>query len=765
MVDKTLSYLDFTKIIGILKTYSATHFADAHIESLGPLSDLNAIHEKQDRIEAVLNVVKWDGRIPISDIPVTGPVFKKIAIRDAVLNEDEFIAVAGFLKACADIRVFLKKAFHKAAYVDEAVDSLNPLNDMYSRILKTVNAEGFIEDTASYELSKIRAGLFGLREKIKRQLERAMEKESVRPVLQDSYIAIRNGRYVIPMKPNFNEALQGIVHDYSHSLKTSFVEPVECIEANNAINILEEEENEEEKNILKELTLHVKASIDDLRKNLDVISELDSYHCIALFSQDFDCVRPDLQLNGPMEIKEAFNPFIVLSKKEKAVPIDLLMANEKKAMIISGPNAGGKTAALKTIGLLTVMAHSGLLVPATGRPRVPFVSHVFAIIGDEQDISMELSSFTAHMQTIKDVYERSYGNELILIDEIGGGTDPQEASALSMSILDGFVEKGCCVIVTTHLNLLKAYGYTKSFAINAATEFDAVGMKPLYKLQYGMAGYSNAISVARNLNLPPDIIERSYRYMGEQEHMLNDLVNALEEGSKKVKEERENLVRLKNESRKRLSLLKEKKEEYLRKTAEKCDAILRTVEAEIEEIRKEVAKKERSSIVSAKERLKIVRKKSIKKDLPGEASEVSLGDYVLVRSLGSKGHIVGIDKPGEMYEVQIGNLRARIIKEDLVKAGSEGKMVGLRSGGIHAIDPLKEVELNVIGMHVVDALEEVDRFIDRAIVQNATRVRIIHGVGKGRLMTAIKEHLHEVGFIKSINRDEKNAGITLVDLA
>ncbi len=766
MVDKTLSYIDHTKIIGILKSYSGTHYADELIDTLAPLSDPEAIKARQDRIEAVLEVIKWDGRLPISDIPDVDLILKRISIRDGVLGAGEFIAIAQFLRACADIAAFLKRTLCKTPYVQEIVSLLKPLSSAYSRILKTVNGEGFIEDTASYDLSKIRSDLFGLRERVKRQLERTMEKESIRPVLQDTFIAIRNGRYVIPMKPNFNENLQGIVHDYSHSLKTSFVEPVECIEANNAINILEEEEKEEEKRILRELTLHIRTSVDDLASNLRIIKELDFYHCLALFSIDFGCVRPELRINGPLEIKGAVNPFIALSKKDKAVPIDVLMAHDKKAMIISGPNAGGKTAALKTIGLLSVMAHAGMFIPAIGKPEIPFVSHVFAIIGDEQDISMELSSFTAHMQTIKEVYERSTGSELVLIDEIGGGTEPQEASALSMSIMDGFVEKGCTVIVTTHLNLLKAYGYTKPFAINVATEFDMETMKPLYRLLYGIAGYSNAINVARNLNLPTTIIDGSYQYMGEQEHMLNDLVTALETGKKKVDEERGRLVQLQTEARKRLTLLKEKRDEYLRKIEDKCDSLLRSVEAEIEEIRKEINKKERASVATAKERLRVVRKRTVKTPVP-EEQDISPGDYVMVRSLGNKGHVVGIDKEGQIFEVQIGNLRTRIHKEDILRTGIDKKPVSFpRVESVQIrVEPLREAELNVMGMRVDEALEEVDRFIDKAIVQNASRVRILHGVGTGRLMSAIKEHLAHGGYIKSAIRDERNAGITVVDLS
>ncbi|MBA4418170.1 MAG: hypothetical protein C0392_09710 [Syntrophus sp. (in: bacteria)] len=764
MVDKTLSYLDYTKITNIIRTYSSSNYADDLIATLTPTTDLGAIKERQDKIEAILEIIKWDGPIPLSDMPDIQDVIKRISIRDALMEAGEFICVARFLRACGDISGFLKKALHKGPYVELIIDTLKPLNAACSRIFKTINAEGFIEDTASYELSKIRSDLFGHRERIRKQLERTMEKEAIRPVLQDSFITLRNGRYVIPMKPNFNEALQGIVHDYSHSLKTSFVEPIECIEVNNAINILEEEEKEEEKRILRELSAYIRGFADELFANFAVVKELDLFHCIALFSLDFGCVRPEIRINGSLEIKKAVNPFIMISKKEKAVPIDVLMDEDKKAMIISGPNAGGKTAALKTIGLLSLMAHAGLYIPAAGKPEIPFVSNVFAVIGDEQDISMELSSFTAHMQTIKELYERSRGNELILIDEIGGGTEPQEASALSMSIMDAFVEKGCRVIVTTHLNLLKAYGYTKPFAINVATEFDTRTLKPLYRLLYGIAGYSNAINVAKNLELPERIIEGSYQYLGKQEHMLNDLVSALEIGKEKMEEEQKRLIKLQEETRKRLSLLKEKREEYLKKLEERCESRLHEVEMEIEEIRRVVDKREKASLKAGKERLRVLKARVVTSPAEKKDYEILTGDYVMVRSLGSKGYVTKVDKEGETCEVQIGNIRTRIHKELLDKIMVDRKPVPEKGVLLH-VEPLKNAELNVIGMRVEEALEEIDRFIDKAIVQNSSKVRILHGIGTGRLMSAIKEHLADVKYIKNLIRDDKNAGITVVELS
>jgi len=762
MTDKTLSYLDYLKLLDIIKSYSLTPFAKESISLLRPLDSLTDIESRQDKIEAVIELVSWEGKLPLTDIPDVRGILKRISIKDAVLEEKEFLAVTRFLRACDDLSIFLKKAFNKKPFVEEILSQLKPLTSVYRRIAKTINIEGFIEDTASYELSKIRSDLFTFRERIRKRLEKIMEREAVKPVLQDVYIALRNGRYVIPLKPNFNEIFQGIVHDYSHSLKTSFVEPIEVVELNNAINILENGEKEEENKILRELTFFLQNATEALELDLDVVKKMDLYHSLANFSVDFNCIRPLVAENGLLEIKNARNPFIALSKKTDTVPIDILMEGEKNAMIISGPNAGGKTAALKTIGLLALMAQSGFYIPATGSPVVPKFLNIFAIIGDEQDIAMELSSFTAHMNTIKDLYALTRGGELILIDEIGGNTEPQEASALSMGVIDAFVEKGCKVVVTTHLNLLKAYGYTKPFAINVATAFDTDTMRPMYKLLYGTAGYSNAINVAKNIRVPKEIIDRSYEYLGKQEYMLNDLISALELGKNRVEEDLEELRRMKEDLKKRLSLVKEQRSIFLKKVEEKCEAKLDELERELEEVRKELVKKERTSLNRGKERLKDLQEK-FTRNIPKSRDVIHVGDYVKVSSLGSIGHVVGEDKDGKAFEIVIGNVRTTV-DSNLLEIVPKPKGVSEKSSiQVHA-EKVPTPEIKVIGMRVEEALKEIDKFLDRAIVQEISQVKIVHGIGTGRLMNAIREHLEDMNYIKGIKRDGTNAGVTIIEL-
>ena len=762
MIDKTLSYIDYLKLLDVIKEYASTSLIDDRVSSLRPVSsreDIGQIQARQDRLEALLELIKWNGLVPLTEIPDVRRILSQLAIENFVFELSDFITLHDFLTRCKEITGFLKGAFGLKPYTEELLERIDPLAAVRARIRKVVNTEGFVEDSASYALSKIRSDLYQLRERAKRHLEKMMESEDVRPALQDTYVAVRNGRYVLPVKPNFNQFFQGIVHDYSHSLKTSFVEPMAIVESDNQISMLEEDEREEEQRILRELTGWVRGYRDQLEANLETVIELDFYHCLARFSLAYESVRPDMATDGSIDIREARNPFIIMSKKEKAVPIDIVMEREKKAMIISGPNAGGKTVALKTIGLLVAMAASGLFVPARGNPRITLFPAIYAVIGDEQDISMELSSFTAHVSAIKSLYEKSHGGELILIDEIGGGTEPQEASALAMGIIDAFVERGCKTLVTTHLNVLKAYGYSRAFALNAATDFDSDTIKPLYRLLYGVAGVSNAIHVAENCDMPRDIIRKSYEYLGKQEHMLNDLVKGLEEERGKLKEERAHVSKLREEAKARLAQLKEKRDEYLKAAEERCRVRLLETERELEEIRKEALKKERTSVRRARDRLRLIQDKHAGGVTAAEI--IRVGDHVRVKSVGRDGYVIRIDEEKHNAEVDLGGMKMKVHTEYLFKVPGQVK-TNARPVEVH-VAPIEVPELNVRGMRVEEALREVDRFIDRAIVHGTTTLRIVHGIGTGALMDAIRHRLLETPHIV-VKGEERNSGVTIVEL-
>jgi DNA mismatch repair protein MutS2 len=761
MADKTLEYVDYLKLLDVVQRYSSTGFISEELRNLRPLSTIHEIEERQDRIDGAFEIIKWYGPIPLGDIPDIRKQVAGLSLPEFTLEISDFLAVAQFLSSCRGVAAFLKKAVKESPYIELVIEGIKPLPDVTARIKKTINEEGFIEDSASYELSKIRSDLYQLKEKAKKSLDRIMERDEVRPVVQDTYIAVRNGRYVIPLKPNYNQFFQGIVHDYSHSLKTSFVEPVEVMEVNNTISVLEKDEKEEEKRVLRDLTRWVRPYAPEIKATLSLIADLDLHHSLALFASAFNCVRPRIEAGGSIEIRGAVNPFIMLSKGEKAVPIDIVIGEEKQATIISGPNADGKTVALKTTGLLLLMASTGMFIPARATPRVSLFPHIYAVMGDEQDISMELSTFTAHVEAIKNVYEHSSGGELVLIDEIGGGTEPQEASALAMGIVDAFVEKGCKIVVTTHLNLLKAYGSARPFALNVATDFDSHTMKPLYTLLYGVAGVSNALKVAETCGMPREIVEKSSSYLGKQEYVLNDLIRDLESEKKAAEAERTKAALYREEMRQRLGALKEKRDAYLFEAEERCRKLVTDLEAELDEIRKGLAAKDRESLRKAREKVSEVKRRVVP-ERKAVLAEIAVGDYVRVRTIGKEGYVAVLDRQKGMAEIVIGNMRMRTGLDYVERASGRAEAKEKRVE-VNVTD-IAVPEINVRGLRVEDALEEVDRFVDRAIVHGTPRLKILHGIGTGRLMQAIRAHLSEAGHIKDVIKDERNSGVTIVEL-
>ena len=777
MADKTLEYVDYLKLLEVVQRYSSTGFISEELRNLRPFSTLHEIEERQERVDGALEIIKWYGPIPLGDIPDIRKQTAGLSLPEFTLEIADFLAVAQFLSSCRGVLAFLKKAVKESPYIESVMEGIKGLPEVSARIKKTINEEGFIEDSASYELSKIRSDLYQLKEKARKSLERIMERDEVRPVVQDTYIAVRNGRYVIPLKPNYNQFFQGIVHDYSHSLKTSFVEPVEVMEINNTISVLEKEEKEEERRILRDLTRWVRRYVPEIKTTLSLIADLDLHQSLALFASAFNCVRPRVETGGSIEIRGAVNPFILLSKGEKAVPIDIVIGEEKKATIISGPNADGKTVALKTTGLLLLMASTGMFIPARATPRVSLFPGIYAVMGDEQDISMELSTFTAHVEAITHVYEHASGGELVLIDEIGGGTEPQEASALAMGTIDAFVEKGCKIVVTTHLNLLKAYGSARPFALNVATDFDTGTMKPLYTLLYGVAGVSNALKVAETYGMPREIVEKSSTYLGKQEYVLNDLIRDLESEKKAAEAERKKAGLYREEMRRRLEALKEKRDAYVKEAEERCRKQVTDLEVELDEIRKEIAAKDRESLRKAREKVSEVRRRVVPGRIAVQA-EIAVGDYVRVRTIGKEGYVADMDGQKGMAEIVIGNMRMRIGKDYVERvsrgdAAKEGRAVTghplagrpphERSIQVNVTD-IVVPEINVRGLRVEDALVEVDRFVDRAIVHGTPRLKILHGIGTGRLMQAIRTHLSEAGYVKDVKKDEANSGVTIVEL-
>ncbi|MCS7280319.1 MAG: Smr/MutS family protein [Desulfobacterota bacterium] len=765
MPDNTLHYLDYLKILHLLKSYAQTEYAPPTILELRPTYDIAIIKERHEVVGEVLEVISRYGKLPLFGIPDIREIVKRVSIGNTFLEAKEFLLLESFLQSVHDLAVFLRKLPKRGRYLTRVLEGLDPLPELKKRIAKIINKEGYVEDNASFELLEIRKELQVKRSKIKRYMEKLIESDRFRNFLQDNYITIRNGRYVIPMKPNFNQAVEGIVHDYSHTLKTSFVEPIECVGLNNEINVLEKMEREEEERILKELTSQVNDQILIIKRNIELIKELDFFSSLASFAIDFSCVRPEVVESGDLYVKDAVNPILRSYKGDNVVPIDIIFKKDKSVLIISGPNAGGKTVALKTIGLLLLMAYSGMFVPASYKARIPLFKKIYALIGDEQDLSKDLSSFTSHVIGLRDIYQNAEGGELILVDEIGGGTDPQEASALSMAVIDAFVEKGCKIVVTTHLAHLKGYGFTKEFAENVACAYDTERMVPLYRLIYGISGTSCALDVARFVGLPEKIVQRSVEYLGKQEYILTDLIESLKKEKETLEKEKEEIAATKAALKRKLESVSERKKEILKKIEERFRSKIEELETKIKEVEEEISKKERASIKRAATLLKAIKGTlKVEREEKELLEDIKVGDLVRIKNIGSQGYVSRI-LDDDLYEIVIGNVRTKIDRKNLIKL--DGREEVIKEGGpeIRVVNEnLNEWNLNLRGMTVEDAIESLERFMDRAILNGVTRVKILHGIGTGKLMSKVREYLSTSKYVMDFKPDDKNPGVTVVNL-
>ena len=580
--------------------------------------------------------------------------------------------------------------------------------------------------------------------------------------------------------------MEGIVHDQSHSRMTIFFEPLQVVAYNNEINLLMGEEKEEEYRILADLSMRVREEVHNLEVDFGILGNLDLLYAMAKFSILLKGVQPYLTEDGKIEMREARHPLLALQKEGQVIPIHLRLGDGVRTLIISGANAGGKTVALKTLGLLTLMVQSGLPIPVAEGSQAKVFHKVFAVIGDEQNIGENLSTFSSHLLHLNQIVEKADPYSLVLLDELGVGTDAQEGSALAMGFLDRFREKGASLVVTTHFDRLKAYGYLHPDVENVAVEFDEATLEPEYTLSYGSSGLSNAFLVAEKLGISETVLERArhYREGGGQE--VSRVLETLERLKSETERERIELHRMKEEAgsiqerlKERVEQIKKKRQEIFAQAEEKARKSVHTIE---EELRQWIRQKKEEKVQSIlphfnvhRRELQAIKEKFLPsskgRNLPSLTDHIKIGDRVRIESLRSEGFLLKIEESEDRVEVMTekGKVRAPLSKIVKVGEGKEAKETptpkpAWKTEGIPQETPSS---LNVIGLTVEDALPMVDRFIDQALLHGLEKVQIIHGVGSGRLREGISKFLRHHQVVKKFGLGEGmkgGAGITTVEL-
>ncbi len=787
MDEKTLKRLDYHKILEKVAQYCSSALGREKVLALRPVAELAAavrlMAETSEgrellRLDPLARLEGWkDIRVPLAR-----------AGRGGVLDPGELLDVAATLAASRTVKNFFAGRRDRYPLLSSLAGSLAVCAELEEKIKKAVDPSGEVSDRATPALFQIRRKKAQIQEQIREHLEAIVRSSATQKYLQDQIITVRGGRYVVPVKIEFRSQLPGIVHDQSASGATLFVEPLAVVEKNNELKRLESAEREEVLKILTELSSEVARRAGEIGASLEALGELDFILARARYSGELDAVEPVLAEGAYFDIRRARHPLLA----GEAVPVDIRLGLDFDALIVTGPNTGGKTVSLKTAGLFVLMAQSGLHLPAAEGTEMGFFEQVFADIGDEQSIEQSLSTFSSHMSNIVDIVRRAGPGTLVLLDELGAGTDPAEGAALAQAILERLLAAGAKIMATTHHSDLKNFAYTTERVENASVEFDALTLKPTYRLLTGRPGRSNAFEIAARLGLPAEVVARARDFMTAEQLRVEELMQSLERAQQQAEMHRREAAEmarqaaiLKEKYEKMEATLREKKEAILNKAAEEARELVksarREAEAAVKELREklalESARQRESAIREARERLWRMEKRAEEirppKDAGGEApSALRPGDEVFLPEYGQRGYVLAPpDSSGEV-QVQVGVLKINVPLKSLRVAGTEGRRrveaAGVKSGGI-ILDKAREItpELDLRGQYPDEAVIMVDKYLDDACLAGLSRVYLIHGKGTGALRAAVHRQLKEHRRVKSFRlgeHGEGGLGVTVVEL-
>jgi DNA mismatch repair protein MutS2 len=727
-------------------------------------------------------IFEIEGEIPLRGLKDIEGILNKLEVDGSILDVQELLDLYHQMVLCKGLKRFFQKLEHvKAPHLQEKISKLSYQKALEKEILQAINTKGEILDRASPALLDIRHRLGVVREKAKGVLDTLLHREDLQPIYQEQLITIRNGRYVLPIKSDAEHRLDGIIHDHSQSRMTFFFEPLQVVALNNEINILMGEEKEEEYRILADLSEKAREERQNLWNDFERLGELDLLYAMARLSIRLKGVSPLLNEGGRIEIREARNPLLTLQREDQVVSIHLRMGDGIKVLIVSGANAGGKTVALKTLGLLTLMVQSGLPIPVSEGSQVGIFRDIFAVIGDEQNIEENLSTFSSHLLHVDQILERSGPHSLVLLDELGVGTHAQEGCALAMGFLDRFRESGASIVVTTHFDRLKAYGYLHPDVENVAVEFDEETLEPKYTLTYGSSGLSNAFLVAEKLGISEKVLEAARHHQEGSGEEVTRALETLERLKRDAEREKLQASKTKEEVglerqrlKKILETIKERRLEIYSKAEEKARKAVQKIEEELKEwVRRR--KGEKIPLSLQRKELQEMREKFFPSVRRKRSSAISgglkVGERVRIESLRSDGILMNVVKPLNRAEVLTDKAKVKAPLSEIIQVtdGEEKKEMGIQKSQpfLKGDDEEPSSQLNVIGLTVEDALPKVDKFIDQALLHGLEKVHIIHGVGSGRLRNAIGQFLTGHYAVKSFSPGETlkgGRGITIVEL-
>ncbi|GAA0429171.1 endonuclease MutS2 [Lentibacillus halophilus] len=751
MNEQILETLEFNKIRDLLKSQAATSRGKERAASLQPSVDIEKVNQLQAETDEARHILRLN-----MDIPLGGVTDIRASVNRSViggtLTAEECLDVSQTLYAVRRLKTFFNQLNISLPILNDLSEQLITIRQLETTINSCIDDNGHIMDSASVKLRGIRSSIRSNESRVRDKLDHYTKSKS--KMLSDAIITIRNDRYVLPVKQEYRGSVGGIVHDQSTSGATLFMEPQAVVDLNNQLQESRANEKQEMDRILHELSNDIADHETSLMENVRLLADIDFIAARGKWSRDMHAAMPVMNDDGWINMKQVRHPLI---PREDVVPNDVELGREYTSIVITGPNTGGKTVALKTIGLCTLMAQSGLQIPADDGCEMAVFTDVFADIGDEQSIEQNLSTFSSHMNNIVSILGQMGSNALVLFDELGAGTDPQEGAALAMSILDEVIERGARVVATTHYPELKAYGFNRDNAINASVEFDVESFKPTYRLLIGLPGRSNAFDISAKLGLNASIIEEAKNKIGTDSRNVENMIASLEESHHQAEaayEEAQNVLeeseQLHDELKKAWKQFENQRETLYKKAEEKAEKALTNAREEAETIVNEI--RNMKTEAELKDHEWIEAKKMLeeaKPDLSSKSSqtvnkrsepnrELHPGDDVMLLSANQQGTIIEKVNAKEYY-VQVGMMKIKVKRNDLQfiqkqPTVQEKPVTAVKGFGHHV-----KTELDLRGERYEDAVKKLEKYIDDALLAGYTSVSIIHGKGTGALRKAVND--------------------------
>ncbi|MGS5040758.1 endonuclease MutS2 [Staphylococcus saprophyticus] len=781
MRQKSLNVLEFDKIKALIENETISDLGKEKVVDMAPATDFNTVEFQMNETDEISQIYNKHRMPSLSGLAKISTYIHRAKI-GGVLSVSELNVIKRLIQIQNQYKTFYNNLLNEEETINypilnDRMEQLPVLSDLYQSIHQKCDTYD-LYDNASYELQGIRSKISSTNQRIKQNLDKIVKSQANQKKLSDAIVTVRNERNVIPVKAEYRQDFNGIVHDQSASGQTLYIEHSSIVEMSNQISRLKNDEAIERERILSALTVEVAEEADACLISESIMGQIDFLTAKARYASSIKGTKPQFTKDRTVYLPKAFHPLL---DKQTVVANTIEFAQDIETVIITGPNTGGKTVTLKTLGLIIVMAQSGILIPTLDGSQLSIFENVYCDIGDEQSIEQSLSTFSSHMKNIVEILQDTTKNSLILFDELGAGTDPSEGAALAMSILDHVHEIGSLVMATTHYPELKAYSYNREGVMNASVEFDVNTLSPTYKLLMGVPGRSNAFDISKKLGLNMKVIQKAKSMIGQDEQEINEMIASLESNSKRVDEQRIELDYLLREAQDTHDALAKQYEQYqnhekqlMNEAKEKANQRVKSATKEADDILKELRELRDQKGADVKEHELIDKKKqlddqyeakSLKQNVQKKKwDEINAGDEVKVLTYGQKGEVLELIDNNEAV-VQMGIIKMKLPLEDLEKTkktkSEPTKMI--KRENRQSI----KMELDLRGYRYDEAMVAVDQYLDQAVLSNYEQVYIIHGKGTGALQKGVQNHLKRHKSVASYRNgmpSEGGFGVTVVEI-